>query len=95
MEAMALEEEDRKEALVEDSSTVDAKDVAERDNAHLRSVDDEDDEDEDDLLVSSNPMGELPDLLLEIIRDEALNAKLTAMASASFCLMSSRLASST
>ena len=78
MEAMALEEEDRKEALVEDSSTIDAKDVAERDNAHLRSVDDEgdEDEDEDDLLVSSNPMGELPDLLLEIIRDEALNAKL-------------------
>ena len=82
MEALALEEEDWKglkiEDLVDDSSTMAAKDVAKRDNAHLNS-DDEDDEDEDeddDLLSRSNPMGELPDLLLDIIRDEALNAKL-------------------
>ena len=66
------------EALEDDPSTMAAKDVAKRDNAHLNS-DDEDDEDEDedeDLLSRSNPMGELPDLLLDIIRDEALNAKL-------------------
>ena len=82
MEALALEEEDWKglkiEALEDDPSTMAAKDVAKRDNAHLNS-DDEDDEDEDedeDLLSRSNPMGELPDLLLDIIRDEALNAKL-------------------
>ena len=76
MEALALEEE-LKEALVDDSSTMDAKDVAERDNASLISDDEDDEDDEDDLLLStSNPMGELPDLLLDIIRDEALNTKL-------------------
>ena len=76
MEALALEE-GLKEALVDDSSTMDAKDVAERDNASLISDDEDDEDDEDDLLLStSNPMGELPDLLLDIIRDEALNTKL-------------------
>ena len=80
MEALALEEEDWKglkiEALEDDPSTMAAKDVAKRDNAHLNSDDEDDEDEDDDLLSRSNPMGELPDLLLDIIRDEALNAKL-------------------
>ena len=85
MEALALEDSSSvSSASIEDyDGGVDAKSVADRDNAHLRSADDsfEDDDENDEDIGNANPMGELPELLRDIIKDNAFIMKLNNKAS--------------